>query len=114
MSRAEPLRGYAGGQIAHRLIGERGNHSVEKRDVHPLAFARAMARHHGEQDSLIRVETGDDVCDGGADLHRLPVGLACEIDDTRLALRDDVVARSSVVRARLAVTGNGSVDDARV
>ena len=81
MPRAETLRRRAGREVALRLIRQRRDQPVEQRDVDALPLAAAMPRQQRQQNPLIRVEARDDVGDRCADLDRLPIRLAGEIDD---------------------------------
>ena len=79
-----------------------------------LARAGALAGDERRLDGDHRIEAGEDVGKGDADLLRLAVGLAGQVHDAAHALDDEVVAGAVGVGAVLAEAGDRAVDQPRV
>ena len=89
---AHPVRRLARDQIVHRLVGEHGHLRIEQRHVDMAALPVASRSAQRRQDRDRRIEAGEDIGEGDADLLRLAGGLAGQVHDPAHALDDEVVA----------------------
>lgn len=95
-------------------VGERGGLAIAQRDVDVLPAPRPRAREQRRHDAVARVQPRREVRDGDAHLDRRAVAAAGDVHEAELGLDHDVVAGALGVRARLAVAGDGGVDEGRV
>ena len=102
------------GEVDEPLRPEEGDHRVQHREPHVLAFAGAFAVEEGGGDRLGGGEGGHLVGDDGSDHHRT-AGLAVRLDVRKTAqgLDDRVVDPFVPVGAALAEPADRDVDDVR-
>ena len=94
MGVAEPARRPARDEIVQRLVGEHADLAVHQRHVDMAADAGDGAARERGLDRHDRIEAGEDVGEGDADLLRPAGGIAGEIHDSAHALDHEVVARA--------------------
>ena len=111
---AHAFRGFAGGEIIHRLIGQHAGHAVQQRHVDMLAPPALVALGQGGLDGDGAVEPGEDIGEGDAHFLRRAVWLAGQVHDPAHRLDDEVIARPVGIGAGLAETGDRAIDQAWV
>ena len=116
MRRAQPLGGFAGGEVVAGLIGHPRHLGVQHGEVDVLALpvACGIAVVQGSHDGEGGPHAGADVGDGDADLLRVAAQVAGDAHQTADTLHDLVVGRAVAVRSRGPKAGDGTVDDGRV
>ena len=107
-------RFFAGEQIPLRLVAERRHHRIEERHIHPPAPPVALAGEQRREDARRSHHPGADVGERGADLGGRPLRRPGEAHPARLPLHDRVVTRQAGERAVLAVSRDGTPDEARM
>ena len=114
MGVAHAGRRPARNQIVHVLVGEHRDLRIEQRHVDMLALAGRLGMAERGLDGDDRIEAGENVGEGDADLLRLAVGRAGDRHQPGHALDDEVVAGARCVRPVLAEAGDRAIDEARV
>src|ERR687895_2042466 len=108
------LRGHlAVSEVRAGLPDRPGQRGVHQRDVHVLALAAVATDHLGGEDRIDRGRAGREVGDGDAHLGGTATGLPGHPHEAGHALRHDVEAGPVAVRAGLAETADGAVEDVR-
>ncbi len=97
-------------------VDQRGQRRLEQRDLHVRAARRgaALARQQGGLDRVRRVQAGQQVDDGHAQLHRRAVGLPRDAHQAPRRLHGEVVARPRSQGAHRPVARDAAVDERRI
>ena len=111
---AETMRSGARGQVVHRLIGQHPDLGVEQRHIDMLPLTGALAVGQCRLDGDDRVEAGEDIDIGDADLLRFALGCAGQVHKAAHGLDQKVVTGPRRVGTVLAEAGDRAIDDGRV
>src|SRR5258708_2163243 len=110
---ADPLRRHARREIIHRLIGQHADRGVDQRGVHITTLAGALAPLQRGENADHRIDAGENVRDRNARAGWFTVGSSGQRHEPADALRHQIVASAARMRAGLAETGDGTVDETR-
>ena len=100
MAVAHPAGHDAGDGVGRALVDERGQQGREQVDLDQLPLAALAPVLERGEDPDRRVEAGDHVDQGDADLQRLAVGLAGDAHQPAERLDQEVVSRQLGARRR--------------
>ena len=110
MAVAHPPGRLTCGEIDTRLIRERGNHAVEKRNVQLLSFAGALSVIQGRQDPLDGVHPASYIGDRDAHLEWRAIRRTRNAHNAALTLNNNVVSGLHAPRSGMTVSGDGAVN----
>ncbi len=110
MGIAEPRWRRARRQIVHALVGQDRRRRIEQRHVDVGALTGDVSAPQRGQYGGRRVQSGENIDDGDADLLRLAVGLTGNVHQPAHALDDIVVSGALGVGSVLAEAGNRGVN----
>lgn len=95
-------------------IRQRGNLTITQADIQMLPLARLRPRQQGRHDRIACIQPRRQIRHGDSHLHRRTIPRARQVHQAKLRLDHDVEAGAITVRARLAVTRDAGVNQARV
>lgn len=101
-------------QAAACDVGQRNRLAIAQGGIDVLAFASPRPAEQRGHDAVARIQPGGQISYRNTNLYRWPVSAASDVHQPEFGLHHHVVSRALRVRARLAISRDGCIDERRV